>query len=232
MEEEKDEKILWENNIKKYDLKWPDENIIRYLNISYPKVENRSREKVLDFGCGSGRNTAAIAQLGFETYAVDCNDQCIMKTREMLKNTVGDIFYDFCRRNKNTDIPFELDFFDCIIGWGCMYLSNSNERKSILKEMYNKLKPGGLLYANWRSTDDYFMGKGKAVGNNEYKLDSRVNAYGMEGMTFYFAEKELLEALYDECGFEIYNVEKKEFTIKNMTVNNSYWHIWARKKDK
>lgn len=229
MKDQKQDKELWKKNIKKYDLQWPDENIIRYLNISYPKHEERNEIKVLDFGCGSGRNTAAIAQLGFATYAVDYNQECINKTREILENTMINIMEDSFRKNENTDIPFDNEVFDCILAWGSMFLNDSSARKNLLNEMNSKLKSGGFFYANWRAEDDFFMGKGEEIESNLYKLDNRAKVHGLEGMTYYFASREALEELYNECGFEIYNIEKRVFTIKNMTVNNSHWHVWARK---
>ncbi|GEM_PF-3402117 len=221
------EKELWKKNIQNYDLSWPDENIIRYLYKSFELPEMMEKH-VLDFGCGSGRNTVAMAKLGFYTYAMDYNQECLDITKKKideLKN-VNEVYYI---KNNRTDIPLMDESMDCIICWGSLFYLNSEDRKKILKECYRVLKPGGKFFSNWRSKEDFFYKKGKEIEKDYYILNEDAKDYGLEGIPYFFTSDDYLSKLFEECGLNIYNIEKKDFTINNMHVCNSHWHIWAEK---
>ncbi|MCS4438926.1 class I SAM-dependent methyltransferase [Clostridium botulinum] len=151
------EKIItknsWAENIKKYDLFWPDENIIRFLNKSYNK-SNRDKIKVLDLGCGSGRNSIAIASEGFKTYSIDYNKECIDITKEKATNL--DLNLELSQ-NEGNEIPFDDNSFDCVIAWGSLFYNDSNGRIELLNEINRVLKKEGTFLANWRTTEDYFI---------------------------------------------------------------------------
>ena len=219
-------KALWNANVVKYDLGWPDECVVRFLAKSYRGV-NKAGVRVLDFGCGSGRNALAMVQSGFDVVGADQNTDALALTQKKVAAVGGTIE---TIENVGMEVPLREESIDCAVCWGCLYLSKEAERKLLLRNVCKVIKPGGLLLANWRADDDYFCGKGEALEKNVYVLDDRAAAYGLAGMTYYFAPLDDLRALYEECGFEIYNVEKRVFVIDNMAVANAHWHIWARKR--
>jgi tRNA (uracil-5-)-methyltransferase TRM9 len=219
------DKQLWLENILKYDLGWPDENIIRFINKNYRHAK-KSNMKIMDLGCGSGRNSVFLAAEGFKIYAVDYHKENVDMTVTRVKETGRDIVGI---QNFETDIPIEDSELDCAIGWGVLFLSIKEKRIALLKNINRVLKKDALFFSNWRSKEDYFYGKGIEIEENVFMLDDSAEKHGIAGMTYYFADIADLKDLYQQCGFEIYNVEKREFTIDNMQVRNSHWHIWAKK---
>ncbi|APC84216.1 class I SAM-dependent methyltransferase [Clostridium botulinum] len=224
------EKIItknsWAENIKKYDLFWPDENIIRFLNKSYNK-SNRDKIKVLDLGCGSGRNSIAIASEGFKTYSIDYNKECIDITKEKATNL--DLNLELSQ-NEGNEIPFDDNSFDCVIAWGSLFYNDSNGRIELLNEINRVLKKEGTFLANWRTTEDYFYKKGKEIEKNTFFLDESCKKFGLQDIVYYFAEQNDLKKLYNKTGFHIYNFDKKDFYTSNLEVKNSHWHVWAIKE--
>ncbi|ABS41968.1 SAM-dependent methyltransferase [Clostridium botulinum] len=224
------EKIItknsWAENIKKYDLFWPDENIIRFLNKSYDK-SNRDKIKVLDLGCGSGRNSIAIASEGFKTYSIDYNKECIDITKEKATNL--DLNLELSQ-NEGNEIPFDDNSFDCVIAWGSLFYNDSNGRIELLNEINRVLKKEGTFLANWRTTEDYFYKKGKEIEKNTFFLDESCKKFGLQDIVYYFAEQNDLKKLYNKTGFHIYNFDKKDFYTSNLEVKNSHWHVWAIKE--
>lgn len=219
-------KQLWSDNIQKYNLGWPSENIIRFLNKNYDRAQ-RHNTKVLDIGCGSGRNSIAIKLLGFELYAVDFNETSVKTTEEVLAKLGGG--KSEVKQNYDENIPFEDGFVDCVISWGVSFINEDIEK--FLGEVNRVLGDGGLFLSNWRTTDDYFFAKGKSLGNNTFILDERAKRFGLEGMRYTFFDLDALKILYRLSGFEIYNIERNSFQVDNMTMNNDYFHIWAKKID-
>ncbi|AEB75789.1 class I SAM-dependent methyltransferase [Clostridium botulinum] len=219
-------KKMWEDNINKYDLFWPDENIVRFLNKNYEKG-NRENINVLEIGCGAGRNIIGIAMEGFKTYGIDYNENCIKLSNEKVQSfNLKNVNIE---KNQGSYIPYEDEKFDCIIvGTILSLLANKEERNLMFKEIYRCLKKGGVVYSYWRDKSDYFYEKGTKIEEDTFILKN--NEFGLSDMVYYFVDKEKILQDHKEFEFEVYNLEKKDFYIDNMSVKNSHWHVWAKKK--
>lgn len=98
-----------------------------------------SGAKILDMGCGEGRNALYLARLGFKTSAFDISPSGIEKLRQMayeknleIKASVWDMReYDF------------LHNFDLIVNQGCLHLIERNEWEVVIKRMKEFTTPGG-----------------------------------------------------------------------------------------
>nr|WP_311138010.1 class I SAM-dependent methyltransferase [Clostridium botulinum] len=183
--------------------------------------------KVLDLGCGSGRNSIAIASEGFKTYSIDYNKECIDITKEKATNL--DLNLELSQ-NEGNEIPFDDNSFDCVIAWGSLFYNDSNGRIELLNEINRVLKKEGTFLANWRTTEDYFYKKGKEIEKNTFFLDESCKKFGLQDIVYYFAEQNDLKKLYNKTGFHIYNFDKKDFYTSNLEVKNSHWHVWAIKE--
>ena len=99
--------------------------------------------KVLDAGCGGGRNLAWFARNGFEVHAVDNSPRAIEKLR------ADDLVpADRTHLAEITELPFADEFFDSVLGIAIFHLlpdRASFERG--LREVWRVLKPGGLMVA-------------------------------------------------------------------------------------
>lgn len=223
-------KSLWEENILKYALAWPDENVVRFIKKIFTD-EELSSIRVLDYGAGSGRNSVALASLGIDVYMADYNEKNLQLAQKILakRGLKAKAFV-----NDGVNIPIEDNTFDAVIAWGSLFCCTDEQRAALMKEINRVLKKSpngrsGVFFANWRSKEDYFYQKGEKVNDNMYILDKRAADYGLEGISYYFADQNDLRTLYESTGFKIFNIEKKEFIIDNMKVKNSHWHIWAEK---
>ncbi|BDR75917.1 class I SAM-dependent methyltransferase [Clostridium tetani] len=216
-----EQQIKWGKEVKRGYLKWPDENVIRFMNRSFR--ENKNNIKVLDLGCGAGRNTVALMEEGFQLYACDYSKECIEVTRnrcEKFKDSKVKI-----KQNSSTDIPIKDNQLDSVVACGSLFYNNLQDRKLIMLNINRILKKGGVFWANWRSTEDSMYKKGKEIERNFYMLDTD----GREGLAYYFATIEDLKELYNYAGFEIYNIEKSEFITNNLKEKSSWYHISAKK---
>lgn len=215
------EKELWNENRKKYDLQWPDENVVRYLNKNFKNAEGKT---LIDFGCGSGRNTFVMAQMGFKVYAIDYNEDCLQLTKEKIdKLSSAQVVYT---RNNRTDIPVPLESADGVIAWGALFYVNSKERIELFKQIREVLKPHGLFFADYRTKEDSHYGKGREIEKDLFVLE---DSGSLTGINYWFCGETEIRQLYDDNGFEILNLEKKEMKVDNMSITNSHWQVWARK---
>lgn len=216
-----EQKKLWADDRKKHNLKYPSEDIIRFLKKNF---ETGSGKTIVDLGCGSGRNAMVMADMGFQIYAVDESEECLELTREKMEAvSYQQIEYI---QNKDMEIPLPDESADCIVAWGVVMLVDKRQREALFGEIRRVLKPGGLFLADYRTQEDSMYGKGTEIERDMFCLGG---VGQLDLFNYWFPKKEDLQSLYQENGLCIYNLETKEQNMNNLSVKNSYFHIWARK---
>ena len=109
--------------------------------------------KLLDLGCGSGRDSAYFSALGFDVTAVDGSEELCKRVKE---NHGIDAL---CLRFE--DINFQAEF-DAI--WACASLLHIKkaDMPNIMEKVSASLKPGGILYASFK------YGSGEHISNGRF----------------------------------------------------------------
>lgn len=216
----KEEMRLWGEYKGSHEIKYPSETVVRYLNNNFPTGKGK---KILDFGCGTGRNALVMAEMQFDIYVADYNDVCIERTKEKMENiNYRNVTYI---KNERLKIPIESDELDCIVAWGSLFYCNAEDRKLLFSELNRVLKVGGCFLGDFRTKEDYLYGKGEEIENDYFIL----NEY-LPGINYWFCDEETIRQLYSEHGFEIVNLEKEDFYRYNMQRKNSHYHVWAKKE--
>lgn len=100
--------------------------------------------KVLDLGCGAGRNTWYLADQGFEAYGLDNAPTGLDMLKKALKERelkaelkVGDAF---------DTLPYPDNFFDALVSVQVMQHAKESVIKKAVKEISRVVKPGGLIF--------------------------------------------------------------------------------------
>jgi 2-polyprenyl-3-methyl-5-hydroxy-6-metoxy-1,4-benzoquinol methylase len=97
--------------------------------------------RILDAGCGSGRDAAAFAAQGFEVTAFDASSEMVKLASAYLGSPVLQMrFEDVCWKHE----------FDGI--WACASLLHvaNDELPSVLCKLADALRPGGVLYGSFK----------------------------------------------------------------------------------
>ena len=97
--------------------------------------------KLLDLGCGSGRDSAYFSALGFEVTAVDGSEELCKRVRETYGISAR------CIRFQALSFDGE---FDAV--WACASLLHVNKAgmPAVMDKVAAALKPGGILYASFK----------------------------------------------------------------------------------
>ena len=115
-------------------------------------MESLSPGKVLDLGCGQGRNALFLAQHGFEVTAVDQNELALeilqsIVEQEDLEMTVG--LYDINSANLKQS-------YDLIVSTVVLMFLQADRIPAIIRNMQDQTNPGGYnLIVCAMDTEDY-----------------------------------------------------------------------------
>ena len=129
--------------------------------------------RILDVGCGSGRDSKAFIQGGYSVVAFDASREMSKKASELLGQEVWQIRFE------------EMSFSDEFDGvWACASLLHVEEKEftEVLTKIHKALKNNGIFYASFK------YGEGTTQRGERVFID--------------FTE-ERLKSLLEEKGFEI-----------------------------
>ena len=99
-------------------------------------------EKVLDFGCGTGRILEYDLFLNVDYYGVDISPNMIEKAQQKWKNRPHTDF----RVYNGSLLPFEHETFEYVIStWVFQHIVEDNKLKDLIAELAKLLRPNGTL---------------------------------------------------------------------------------------
>lgn len=117
------------------------------LNVDFSETQDKflsflkPGDKILDFGCGSGRDTKYFLEKGFEVTAIDGSKKmCEFASQFTGINITQLDFLDFYEKERYNGI------------WACSSILhlNSKELLRVLKNISAALKPDGIFYTSFK----------------------------------------------------------------------------------
>ena len=103
------------------------------------------RHRLLEIGCGQGRNIIPFLNLKKAIYGIDLDDKNIALCN-IFANSLGENPSFFSKAHAHT-LPFENGFFDAVINCRVMHFAkNNHDFKQQWEEQFRVLRKGGFLY--------------------------------------------------------------------------------------
>ncbi len=194
--------------------------LYRFIKLCNEEGASEDR-RVLD--CGAGGNCPPLSlfkSYGYQTVGVDFNQNQVAKAKhyaasrdQELNIQLGDM----------RTLDFDSNSFDLVYSYNSIFHLKKVEIDKAISEMKRVLKPGGLMFVNFLSVDDFRCGEGPHLGNNQYEqMDDQpvIHSYFeydeadsyFADMQFVTKERRILERVYDgekiKQGFIDYIVRK------------------------
>lgn len=124
-----------------------------YLFDQLLKGRIRRQDRVLDAGCGSGRNLAYLLRCGVDCYGTDRSAEAVEEARRLAGELAPGLGEDRFRVEPVAAMSFPDAFFDAVISAAVLHFSGSEEQaEQTVREMGRVLKPGGMLFVRLGST--------------------------------------------------------------------------------
>jgi len=200
-----------------YDILRPHPDMGRVIKV----FKKRGVGRVLDLGCGAGRNLWFLAKAGFSVSGIDAARSGLRIARDFLKKnklraelTAGDVY---------KRLPYPDKSFDAVVSVQVLQHSDEAGIKRAIREIERILSPGGLIFITLCGR--YSLGQvryclvktAKRIGNHTY-----IPTRGEEkGLMHFIYTKDALRRHY------------KNFVIKSLWKDDKdyYCFIGALKKN-
>lgn len=126
------------------------------------KAQISSGCKILEMGCGNGRDTRFFANSGNYVSAFDRSSEAI----NFCKDEHSDVNADFLSGTLS-ELEYEANSFDVVYSRFVLHSMSKDEEVTVLQESFNVLKDGGRIFIECRSVGDPLYRKGDILSHTE-----------------------------------------------------------------
>jgi len=119
-----------------------DKGQLKHLNL-FGKMIGNPPKKILDAGCGTGKDCVYLASKGYEVYGIDLSHGMLRKALEKSKGenlkmnlSIGDMRL----------LNFQNNYFDGVWTTAAIIHLPLDEKQKAIREFYRVLKSGGFLH--------------------------------------------------------------------------------------
>lgn len=166
-----------------------------YLFDQLLKGRIRPGMKILDAGCGAGRNIVYFLREGYEVFAADASAEAIDGVRSLARLYAPALPEANFQPATVEDMPFEDACADVVISNTVLHFARDDAHfEAMLDGTWRVLRPGGLFFSRLGST----------IGmENQVKQIEGRRYWSPDGSKRYLVDAELLAAQAERIGGEL-----------------------------
>lgn len=128
------------------------------------------RMRVLDAGCGGGRNLVYFLREGYDVRAVDASAESVARVRSLARALAPQLPEDNFRQEPVESMSFEGESCDAVISSAVLHFARDEAHwRAMLGEMWRVLKTGGIFFARLASSDGV-EDEMEPLGGRRYRL--------------------------------------------------------------
>lgn len=163
-----------------------------YLFDQLLKGRIRPGMRILDAGCGLGRNLVYLLREGYEVYAADRNPESVEQVRRMARDLAPSLSVSNFRVEPVESMSFEDSCADFVISSAVLHFARDDSHfKAMLQGSWRTLEPGGLFFCRLASSVGV-ESQIEHIGGRRYKLP--------DGSERYLVDDALLSTLTEQIG--------------------------------
>ncbi len=149
--------------------------------------------RVLDAGCGGGRNLVYLLREGFEVFACDQNPEAVEYVRAVAATLAPKLPGTNFQVAAIERMPFPDEFADVVICNSVLHFARDSEQFSaMVSELWRTLRVGGMLFCRLGST----------IGMRFKLLHGNIYRVG-DGQEWFLVDEAILMELTHELGGEL-----------------------------
>jgi len=152
-------------------------------------------------GVGYGRNAKIFQDNGITVTGIEISATAIDLARAHYGNSMQ------IYQGSVTDMPFDNKLYDGIFCFALIHLLQLRERRKLIQDCYNQLKPGGYMIFSVISKEASTFGKGKQVSKDRFKT--------IHGVHLFFYDADSIKREFGKYGLT--TITAIDEPVKNMT---------------
>lgn len=205
--------------------KYPGEDLIRFVARNFYRVDDRSKVRILEVGCGPGANLWYLAREGFGFCGIDGSATAIEQAVARLdEECPGWRTYGELHVGDIGQLPFADKQFDAVIDNEAISCNSYESSQLIYAEMARVCRKGGKLFSRTFANGSWGDGTGEKVGHHAWRCgEGPLVGKGMVR----FTTLDEIPALV--AGFKIQSVERLAWTAEARTREIAEWIILGEK---
>jgi tellurite methyltransferase len=156
--------------------------------------------RIVDVGCGAGRNLVYLLREGFDVYGVDADSRAVRAVRHLAASLAPALPADHFRAEPIEAMSFPDAFADVVISSAVLHFARDDAYfLAMLQGMWRILKPGGLFFCRLASSI--------GMENQVRSLEGR-RFLLPDGSERYLVDEKLLLDLTNQLGGELLDTLK------------------------
>ena len=149
-----------------------------------------AQQRVLDAGCGYGRNLVHLLREGCDVFAADADPDAVAHVRALSASLCTGLSPENFHVSQLDALPFPDSFTDVVLCNSVLHFARDEDHfLAMLAELWRVLRPGGLLFARLGSS----IGMDFPRGHGELSLLP-------DGSEWFLVDEEVLLDLTEELG--------------------------------
>ena len=152
--------------------------------------------RVLDAGCGSGRNLVYLLRNGFDVSGIDENAEAIAEARQLATALAPQLPVTQFRVEAVEACSFQPFSFDVVISSAVLHFARDDAQfDAMAAAMWRALKPGGMLFC--RLASSIGLDGARPLGSNRFRLPDGSERYLVSAERLLAKTRELGGTLLD-----------------------------------
>jgi SAM-dependent methyltransferase len=144
--------------------------------------------RVLEAGCGYGRNLVYLLRAGYELFAVDRDADAVEHVRKLSESLETGLPADNFQVAPVEQMPFPDEFVDVVICSAVLHFArDARHFLAMLKDLWRVLRPGGMLFCRL----------GSRIGMDFESVRPNIYVTG-DGSEWFLVDEKMLLRLTDE----------------------------------
>ena len=150
--------------------------------------------RVLDAGCGGGRNLVYLLREGYEIFGVDVSAEAVEHVRSVAATLAPGLDAGNFRVEAIEAMSFPEEFADVVISNAVLHFARDEAHfEAMVRAMWRVLRPGGMLFCRLASTIGMeFAGAFGPIEGRRFRMPG--------GMEWYLVDEELLMCTTENLG--------------------------------
>jgi len=157
--------------------------------------------RILDAGCGGGRNLVYLLREGYDVFGLDANSEAILSLRQMAKHLAPALPATNFLAGPIEAMPFPDSFADVVICNSVLHFAATDAHfDAMVGELWRVLRPGGLLFCRLAST----IGSGPDLVFEPIAVPGSTRHFLLpDGAEWYLVDEAMLLGLTQSLGGEM-----------------------------